>query len=80
MPEAAIPFKLNSKSFIIAFVVIMIAVRVVLILLSSVVRRSCWWRKLKEHLTTIQLYLYVANSLGTGEYSSGSFKINDQLY
>jgi hypothetical protein len=55
MPESVLPFKLNSKSFIISIFVIMAIVRLLFILLGALVRRPWLWRKVTAWKKTTQL-------------------------
>lgn len=54
MPESVMPFKLNSKSFIISIFVIMAIVRLLFVLLGALVRRPWLWKKVTVWKKTAQ--------------------------
>jgi hypothetical protein len=55
MPESVIPFKLNSKSFVISILVIMAIVRLLFVLLGAIVRRPWLWKKAVAWKKMVQL-------------------------
>jgi hypothetical protein len=55
MPQAVIPFKLDSKSFIIAIIVIMGLVRLSFVFLCALPHHSWWWKKIKAGVQTMHL-------------------------
>jgi len=69
MPEAVIPFKLNSRSFTIAIFVIMAVVRLLFVVLGALTRRPWWWKKITAWMKTMQLD-ETAHHLSTSEYGS----------
>jgi hypothetical protein len=55
MPQELVPFKLNSKSFVIAVIVVMAVVRLSFSVLGTLPRRPRWIMKFTAWAKTIQL-------------------------
>lgn len=72
MPEAIIPFHLNSRSFVLSFFVFMIIVRLSSIGLSALSR---WWKRAPRLGQTISIYktaLYLSSIRNTNGFSVGT--------
>lgn len=55
MPKELIPFKLNSKSFVVSILVIMAIVRLLFVLLGAIIRRPWLWKKAAGWKKMVQL-------------------------
>jgi hypothetical protein len=54
MPQTIIPFKRDSKAFVIAIFVIMVAVRLLYWVLGAVARWPLWWKRITAWVKTMQ--------------------------
>jgi hypothetical protein len=55
MPQAVIPFKLDSKSFIVTTFTIMVVVRLLFVVIRALLRQPWWWKKITAWMKKLQL-------------------------